>query len=164
MKKLISIRPATAADIDTILHFIKELAKYEKLEHEVVVDQALLRENLFGSNPAAEVIFLEEDAEKVGFALFFTSFSTFLGRPGLYLEDLFVLPSHRGRGYGKRLLSQLASEVVKRGYGRLEWSVLNWNQPAIELYKSLGAKPMTEWTVHRMTGQELLQLANLSFG
>ncbi len=161
MKKTIRIRPAEESDIDTILHFIRELAIYEKLEHEVVADARLLRKYLFGKKPAAEVIFLLENDVKAGFALYFTSYSTFLGRPGIYLEDLFVLPKFRGQGYGKGLLAWLATEVVKRDFGRLEWSVLNWNTPAVELYKSLGSAPMDGWTVHRLTGQSLQDLAKL---
>jgi GNAT superfamily N-acetyltransferase len=159
IEKTIKITPAIESDIDTILRFIRELAVFEKLEDEMVATPDLLKRFLFGEKPAAEVIFLEVDTTKVGFALFFTSFSTFLGKPGIFLEDLFVLPEHRGQGYGKKLLQALASEVVARGYGRLEWSVLNWNQNAIELYLSLGAKPMDEWTVHRLSGPKLLELA-----
>ena len=163
MEKQIQIKTAEEKDIETILKFIRELAIYEKLEHEMKATPALLKEYLFGKSPAAEVIFLEEGSEQVGFALFFTSFSTFLGKPGIYLEDLFVLPSKRGNGYGKRLLSHLAKLAVERDCGRLEWSVLDWNKPAIDLYLSLGSKPMDEWTVHRMSGENLLRLASLRF-
>ncbi len=150
---------AEEQDIPTILNFIKELAKYEKLEHEAVATAESMKKNLFGERKFAEVIFLEESSKKVGFALFFHSFSTFLGVPGLYLEDLFVLPEYRGKGYGKRLLSELAKIAVDRECGRLEWSVLDWNKPAIELYLSMGSKPMDEWTVHRVTGDTLKKLA-----
>ena len=150
---------ASERDINTILQFITELAKYEKLEHEVVATPEFLRTHLFGDNPKAEVVFLEHGGVKAGFALFFTSFSTFLGRPGIYLEDLFVLPEFRGRGFGKRLLAFLAQTVVERDYGRLEWSVLDWNQPAIDLYLSLGSVPNAEWTTHRLTGEPLKKLA-----
>lgn len=163
MKKQIQIKPAEEKDIPTILKFIRELAIFEKLEHEMIATPDLLKQHLFGKSPAAEVVFLEQDDEKVGFALFFPSFSTFLGQPGIYLEDLFVLPKRRGNGYGKMLLSHLAKIAVERGGGRLEWSVLDWNKPALDLYLSLGAKPMDEWTVHRMTGDNLLRLASLSF-
>src|SRR5436305_365996 len=129
-------------DTAQILDFIRQLARYEKLEHEVVATEAALRERLFGPKRFAEVVFAVEDGRKVGFALFFHSFSTFLGAPGLHLEDLFVLPEARGRGHGKRLLEFLAKLAVERGCGRLEWAVLDWNAPAIEFYKSLGARPL----------------------
>ena len=154
------IRPATPLDVPDILNFIKQLAVFEKLEHEVSATEETLRTTLFGSNPRAEVVFMEEAGVKVGFALFFHNYSTFLGKPGLYLEDLFVLPSHRKRGYGKRLLSHLAKVAVERGCGRFEWSVLDWNKTAIDLYLSMGSKPMDEWTVHRVTGQALQSLAS----
>ncbi|MDG0815169.1 GNAT family N-acetyltransferase [Bdellovibrio svalbardensis] len=160
MSNNIQITWATENDIPTILHFIKELAKYEKLEHEAIATAESMKKNLFGDRKFAEVIFLEESSKKVGFALFFHSFSTFLGAPGLYLEDLFVLPEYRGKGYGKKLLSTLAKIAVERECGRLEWSVLDWNQPAIDLYLSMGSKPMDEWTVHRVTGEALKNLAH----
>lgn len=156
---------ATDADVDTILFFIQELAKFEKLEHEVRATPELLRRSLFSKNPAAEVVFLETQSEttdsrvKAGFALFFTSYSTFLAQPGLYLEDLFVLPEFRGRGFGTELLRFLAQETVQRGYGRLEWSVLDWNESAIKLYRRIGAQPMSEWTVQRLTGDALKNAA-----
>lgn len=155
----VNITRANENDVDLILRFILELAKFEKLEHEMVATPELLKKYLFSETPSAEVIFAESEGEKVGFALFFTSFSTFLGVPGIYLEDLFVLPEHRGRGFGRGLLSALAQITVERGYGRLEWSVLDWNQSAIDLYLSLGAKPMGDWTVHRLTGEPLSNLA-----
>lgn len=154
-------RPEEAADI---IEFIRELAQYEKLEHEMVATPELLKENLFGPKAYAEVLFLEEEQKKVGFALFFHNFSTFLGKPGIYLEDLFVKPECRGKGYGKRLLIHLAKLAVERNCGRLEWSVLDWNTPAIEFYKSLGAVPMSEWTAHRLTGEALKKVASLSEG
>jgi GNAT superfamily N-acetyltransferase len=152
---------AKEADVPHILKFIRELAIYEKLEHEVTATEETLKESLFGDQRYAEVIFLEEGAEKVGFALFFHNYSTFLAKPGIYLEDLFVMPSHRGRGYGKRLLKHLAKLAVERGCGRLEWSVLDWNKPAIDFYLSLGASQMNEWTVHRVTGDTLVQLSKM---
>jgi GNAT superfamily N-acetyltransferase len=155
----VRIIPASPEDAPEILAFIRALAIYEKLEHEVVATEQTLRDSLFGPRPAAEVIFLEEDGLKVGFALFFSSYSTFLARAGIYLEDLFVLPEKRGRGHGKTLLAHLARLAVERGCGRLEWSVLDWNEPALRVYRRIGAKPMDEWTVQRLTGEALLALA-----
>ena len=153
-----TFRFATEADVPLILQFIRDLAAYEKMLDQVVADEALLRQQLF-ERQQAEVIFALEEEEEVGFALFFHNFSTFLGRSGLYLEDLFVLPEHRGKGYGKGLLAKLASIAVERGYGRMEWSCLDWNRPSIDFYKSLGAVPMDEWTVYRLTGDTLHELA-----
>ncbi|MBX3155380.1 MAG: GNAT family N-acetyltransferase [Deltaproteobacteria bacterium] len=155
----LSIRFAVAADTPVILAFIKDLAEYEKLSHEVVADEAQLRATLFGTRPAAEVLIAEAGGEPVGFALFFQSYSTFLGKPGLYLEDLFVRPQARKRGIGAALMSALARLAVQRDYGRFEWSVLDWNAPALDFYRSLGAAPMSEWTVQRLTGAPLAQLA-----
>ena len=155
----ITLRPATRADIPQILAFIRGLAEYEKLAHEAVATPALLETHLFGERPAAEVVIAEVDGTPAGFALFFVSFSTFLGRPGLYLEDLFVLPDHRGLGLGKRLMVHLARLAVSRGYGRFEWSVLDWNEPAIRFYRRLGAVGLDEWTVQRVTGDALQALA-----
>lgn len=155
----ISLRPATRADIPQILAFIAGLAEYEKLTHEAVATPALLEQHLFGPRPAAEVVIADVDGQPAGFALFFTSFSTFLGQPGLYLEDLFVLPHHRGLGLGKRLMVHLAQLAVSRGYGRFEWSVLDWNEPAIRFYRRLGAVGLDEWTVQRVTGDALQALA-----
>ncbi|MCW5800994.1 MAG: GNAT family N-acetyltransferase [Deltaproteobacteria bacterium] len=155
----LSIRFAVAADTPVILAFIKDLAEYEKLSHEVVADEAQLRATLFGAHPAAEVLIAEAGGEPVGFALFFQSYSTFLGKPGLYLEDLFVRPLARKRGIGAALMSALARLAVQRDYGRFEWSVLDWNAPALDFYRSLGAAPMSEWTVQRLTGAPLAQLA-----
>ena len=151
-------RYATEKDVPLILQFIRDLAEYERMLDQVVADEALLREQLF-EKQQAEVIFALEDGREVGFALFFQNFSTFLGRSGLYLEDLFVLPQYRGKGYGKALLSKLASIAVERGYGRMEWWCLDWNQPSNDFYKSLGAEPMNEWTVYRLTGDTLQHLA-----
>jgi len=155
----IAIRLATADDVPTILGFIRALARYEKLEHEVVADEAELHASLFGARPAAEVVLAERAGAPVGFALFFQSYSTFLARPGLYLEDLFVDPAARGHGVGVALMSALARIAVERGYGRFEWSVLDWNQPALDFYASLGALPQSEWTVQRLTGASLAALA-----
>ena len=153
------IRPATAADVPTIAQLIRDLAEYEKLSNEVVLDEAKLARDLFGSRPFAEVLLAEDGGAVVGFALFFHNYSTFLGQPGLYLEDLFVKPAARGRGLGKALLVALAKLAVERGCGRVEWSVLDWNEPSIAFYKSLGAKPMDEWTVYRLAGEALTGLA-----
>lgn len=154
------IRRATPTDIPTIAELIRALADYERLAHEVVLDEALLRDHLFGPRPYAEVILAERAGAVVGFALFFHNYSTFLGRPGIYLEDLFVRPEHRGAGHGKALLAHLARLAVERGCGRLEWSVLDWNEPSIAFYKSLGAAAMDEWTVYRLTGDALSALAS----
>ncbi len=157
------IRAATVTDVAVILELIEALAEFEKLEDQVVATELLLREQLFGSNPPAEVIICEmfENGawHNAGFALFFTSFSTFLAKPGLYLEDLFIRPELRSRGLGKKMLGELARIAVQRGCGRLEWSVLDWNSRARSFYESLGAEPLTEWTVHRLTGQALQNLS-----
>ncbi len=153
-----TFRFATEADAPLILQFIRDLAAYEKMLDQVVADEAQLRQQLF-EKQQAEVIFTLEDGKEVGFALFFHNFSTFLGRSGLYLEDLFVLPEYRGKGYGKGLLAKLASIAVERGYGRMEWWCLDWNRPSIDFYQSLGAEPMDEWTVYRLTGETLEELA-----
>ena len=153
-----TIRAAERKDAALILEFIKGLAAYEKMSDEVVADEAMIEEWVFDKKKA-EVIFALEDGKEVGFALFFHSFSTFLGRAGIYLEDLFVEPEYRGRGYGKALLAKLASIAVERGCGRLEWSCLDWNRPSIDFYLSLGAEPLSEWTVYRMTGDRLAGLA-----
>jgi GNAT superfamily N-acetyltransferase len=157
----IFIRPATENDVPQILDFIQQLAEYEKLTHVVVATEELLRETLFGARPAAEVLlaFLADEEMPVGFALFFTNYSTFLARPGLYLEDLFVAPQYRGRGAGKALLKALARLVRERGYGRFEWSCLDWNEPSICFYKKMGAVPLDDWTIFRVTGEALDKLA-----
>ena len=157
----VKIIKGAESDIPDMLYFIKQLAIYEKLEHEAVATSELLKKNLFSEDPFAEVIFILEDEVKVGFALYFKNFSTFLGLPGIYLEDLFVLPEYRGKGYGKKLIIHIAKIAVSRGYGRFEWSVLDWNTPAIDFYRSIGATPMEEWTVQRMTGEALKKLAKL---
>lgn len=154
----ISIRAATAADIPLIAELIRALAEYEKLAHEVRFDEAVLAAKLFGPRPYAEVVIGELNGAPQGFALFFHNFSTFEGKPGIYLEDLFVKPEARGSGLGKALLSHLAALAVERDCARLEWSVLDWNAPAIGFYKSLGAKLMDEWTVMRVDGAALTQL------
>lgn len=154
------IRFATAQDIPIILDFIKKLAEYEKMSDEVVATEELLNEWIF-QRQKAEVIFALEDGKEVGFALFFHNFSTFLGKAGIYLEDLFVLSEYRGRGHGKALLSRLAEIACERGCGRLEWSCLDWNKPSIDFYLSLGASPMDDWTVYRVTGEKLIQLSQL---
>ena len=151
----VAIRSATVADVPLILRFIRELAVYEKLEHEVVATEDGLARSLFGDHPYAEVLIAEDEAEPAGFALFFHNYSTFLGQPGIYLEDLYVRPEARGKGIGRALLARLATETVARGCGRLEWAVLDWNRPAIGFYEALGATPMNEWTVFRLTGDAL---------
>ena len=157
----LTIRPATPADLPLIAQFIRDLADYEKLAHEVRFDEAKLHENLFGARPYAEVVIGEIDGAAQGFALFFHNFSTFEGRPGIYLEDLFVRPEARGSGLGKALLAHLASLVVARDCARLEWSVLDGNAPAIGFYQSLGAKLMDDWTVMRVDGEALTALASI---
>lgn len=154
-----TIRPGTEGDLEVIEELIRALAEYERLSDEVVMDAALLRRNLFGERRFAEVLIAEEDGIPAGFALFFHNFSTFVGRPGIYLEDLFVKPEHRGKGYGKALLRRLAEIAIERECGRLEWAVLDWNQPAIGFYRGLGARPNEEWTVYRLAGAALRTLA-----
>jgi GNAT superfamily N-acetyltransferase len=153
------IEPAAESDVPLILSFIRKLAEYEKLSHLVVATEENVREHVFGANPVAEVLLAYWDEEAVGFALYFRNFSTFLGQPGIYLEDLFVDPPHRGRGIGKALLARLAKIAAERGYGRLEWAVLDWNTPSIEFYRSLGAEPLDAWTAYRLTGAALDRLA-----
>ena len=152
------IRYAERKDTDIILDFIKDLASYENMLDQVVATEELLAEWLFDKK-AAEVIFAMENGREVGFALFFHNFSTFLGRAGIYLEDLFVLPEYRGKGYGKGLLRKLAQIAVERGCGRLEWACLDWNKPSVDFYLSLGARPMDEWTTYRLTGDTLRKMA-----
>ena len=158
MSGKLSFRSAERRDVPTILTFIRGLAEYEKMLDEVVADEATLETWLFDKG-RAEVIFALEDGVEVGFALFFHNFSTFLGRAGIYLEDLYVKPEYRGRGYGKAILKRLAAIAVERGCGRLEWSCLDWNRPSIDFYLSLGAKPMSDWTTYRITGPTLTTLA-----
>lgn len=154
----LTYRFAEEKDVSVILEFIRELAEYEKMLDDVVADEKLLKEWIFDKKKA-EVILAEVDGKEAGFALFFHNFSTFLGRAGIYLEDLFVKPEFRGKGIGKGLLKQLAKITVERGCGRLEWSCLDWNKPSIDFYISLDAKPMDEWTVYRLTGETLRKMA-----
>jgi GNAT superfamily N-acetyltransferase len=156
---LIAISPAKESDVPVILSFIRKLAEYEKLSHMVVATEPHIREHVFGANPVAEVLLAYWDEEPVGFALYFRNFSTFLGQVGIYLEDLFVEPEHRGKGIGKALLIRLAQIAIERGYGRLDWAVLDWNAPSIEFYRSLGAVPLDAWTGYRLTGEPLTRLA-----
>jgi GNAT superfamily N-acetyltransferase len=159
LNQTLSIVPATEHDGPLILQMIKDLAEYERMSDQVMATEAGLRETLFGARPAAEVVIAYAGDAPAGFALFFQNYSTFVGRPGLYLEDLFVRPEYRGHGFGKQLLTHLAKIAVERGYGRFEWSVLDWNEPAIGFYKKLGAVPMDEWTIFRVTGDALKRLA-----
>lgn len=154
-----SIRPATVADVPTILCLIRELAEYERAPNEVVATEDQLQESLFSARAAAEVLLGEENGEPVSFALFFHNFSTWMGRRGLYLEDLFVRPEVRGRGYGRALLVRLAQIAAERGCGRMEWAVLDWNEPAIQFYRKLGARPNDDWTIFRLTREGIAQLA-----
>ena len=149
------VRPGTRADVPVIAELIRGLARYEKLEHEVTMTEQRLDSNLFGPHHYAETLIAEADGSPVGLALFFHNFSTFLAQPGLYLEDLFVVPAHRGGGIGRALLKELARLAVERECGRLEWSVLDWNRDAIGFYERLGARPNSEWTVYRLTGEAL---------
>jgi GNAT superfamily N-acetyltransferase len=154
-----TIRRATVADVGTILELIRELATYERAPNEVAATEEQLVDVLFGKKPAAEVLLAFEGKKPVGFAVYFYNFSTWLGRPGLYLEDLFVRPEQRGKGFGRALLVELAQIARARGCGRMEWAVLNWNEPAIEFYRKLGAKPMDDWTVFRLTRDGIERLA-----
>ncbi|WP_172147099.1 MULTISPECIES: GNAT family N-acetyltransferase [Pseudomonas] len=156
------IRSAQRDDVALIIGFIRELAEYEKLSDQVVADPAQMSEHLFGAHPFAEVLIGEVDGTAAGFALFFHNYSTFLGKPGIYLEDLYVRSSARGTGLGSALLGKLASLAIARGCGRLEWSVLDWNEPAIEFYKRLGAQPLDDWTQYRLTGPALHDLSQKS--
>ncbi len=155
----LSIRPGELQDVPLIAELIRGLARYEKLEHEVTMTEEKLTAHLFGERRYAETLIAEDGGQPVGFALFFHSFSTFLAQPGLYLEDLFVVPARRGAGIGRALLERLAQVAVDRGCGRLEWAVLDWNKDAIRFYERLGAKPNSEWTVYRLTGEPLHALA-----
>jgi len=154
------IRPAEPEDVAEIAALIRGLAEYEKLADHVVLDKGALREHLFGPRPYAEVLIATDEDDTAGFALFFHNFSTFLGRPGIYLEDLFVKPERRGRGHGRALLAELARLALERGCGRVEWSVLDWNEPAIGFYRELGAKPVDGWTVYRLDEVAIRDLAN----
>lgn len=158
----ITIRAASVADTALLLALIRALAEYEKLAHECVASEDSLREHLFGARPYAEAIIAEADGEPAGFALFFHNYSTFVGKPGIYLEDLFVQPAFRGLGIGKRLLAEVARIGVERGCGRYEWTVLDWNEPAIRFYQSLGAEMKREWIINRVSGAALNRLAQLA--
>lgn len=158
MSSIFNIRPAQSGEEGLVLEFIKRLAEYEKCSDEVVADEATLRHSLFEEH-SAEVVFAEEEGVVIGFALFFHNFSTFVGRKGLYLEDLFIVPEKRGKGYGKALLKYLAKLAVERNCGRMEWICLDWNKPALKVYRSIGAIPMDEWTVQRLSEQALKQFA-----
>jgi GNAT superfamily N-acetyltransferase len=157
------ITAATDQDVPIILDLIKQLADYERLADRVVATEQRLRDTLFGERPAAEVLLASLEGETVGFAVFFTNYSTFLAKPGLYLEDLFVKPHARGKGIGKALLARLAKIAVERDCGRVDWSVLNWNEPSLRFYEALGAVPLSDWTTHRLTGEALVKLARNSF-
>jgi GNAT superfamily N-acetyltransferase len=159
MSTSVVISPAVEGDVPAIFALICRLAEYEHLSHEVTATEALVREHLFGDKPAAEAIVAKVGGEAVGFALFFTTFSTFVGKPGIWLEDIFVLPEHRRGGIGKALLKEVAGIARRRGCGRLEWSVLDWNEPAIGFYRKIGAQAMSEWTIQRMSGEALRKLA-----
>jgi GNAT superfamily N-acetyltransferase len=159
MSGQVSIRPAEVHEVGIVLQFIRDLAAYEHLEHEVVATEEMLRETLFGARRYAEVVFGCLDGEPQGFALFFHNFSTFLGQPGIYLEDLYVRPAARKHGIGRSLLAWLAATAVGRGCGRLEWAVLNWNEPSIQFYRKVGAVGLDEWTTYRVTGPALRTLA-----
>lgn len=154
----LEIRAATSADVPLILQLIRELAAYERLAHQVAATEEGLLDSLFGAHPAAEVLIALQGGAPVGFALFFPSYSTFLGRPGLYLEDLYVRPEFRSKGVGRALLARVAGVARERGCGRLEWSVLDWNRPAIEFYRRIGAVAMDDWTVYRVSGEALERL------
>lgn len=155
----VTIRPATPADVPALLQFIRELAAYERLEHEVVATEAAIGGALFGARPVAEAAIAEAGGEPAGYALFFPNFSTFLGKPGLYLEDLYVRPAFRGRGIGRMLLRHLAGLAIARGWGRMDWTVLAWNTPAIGFYERLGAHILPDWRTCRVTGRALEELA-----
>jgi GNAT superfamily N-acetyltransferase len=157
---MFTIRPAAEADVPVIRRLIRELAEYERLLPEAVVTEADLRASLFGPRPYAEVLLADGDADVAGFALFFHNYSTFLGKPGVYLEDLYVRPEYRRRGLGTALFRRLARLAVERGCGRLEWAVLDWNEPALRFYRQLGAVPMSDWTVQRLVGDGLRRLAD----
>ena len=159
MADAIRIVPADEGDLPLIHAFIRELAEYEQLLHQVIATEDQLRRTLFGVRPAAEILIAYDAAEPAGFAVFFQSYSTFLAKPGLYLEDLFVRPSKRGKGIGRRLLTYLARLAIERNYGRLEWRVLDWNEQAIRFYRSIGAEPLDDWTEFRVTGGALRALA-----
>ena len=155
----VRIETATIHEVPLLLSLIRALAEYERMSDAVVATEASLRDSLFGTTPCAEAAIAHVDREAVGFAVWFQNYSTFLAKPGLYLEDLFVLPDWRGRGVGAALLRHLARIALERDYGRMEWSVLNWNEPAVGFYRRIGAKPMDEWTVYRLVGDDIRKLA-----
>jgi GNAT superfamily N-acetyltransferase len=155
----VTLRPASGADAGTIIGFIRELAAYEQLEQQVIATETDIAQQLFGPHPAAEVVLAEVAGRAVGFALFFQNFSTFLGRPGLFLEDLYVQPAFRGQGIGRTLLTHLATVAIERGYGRVDWNVLDWNAPAIAFYESLGASVLPDWRTCRITAEALTALS-----
>jgi GNAT superfamily N-acetyltransferase len=157
------IRSATEQDVPVILDLIKQLADYERLADRVTATEQRLRDTLFSERPAAEVLLASLEGETVGFAVFFTNYSTFLAKPGLYLEDLFVKPHARGKGIGKALLARLAGIALERDCGRIDWSVLDWNEPSLRFYEALGAAPLTDWTTYRLTGESLAKLTRNSF-
>ena len=161
--ELLSIRPANEADVNLLAEFIRGIAEYEKLADEVVADEAILRESFFGSRPSAEALIAEWEGEPVAFAVFFENFSTFKGRSGLYLEDLYVKPEYRKKGIGKAILTHLAGVAVERECPRFEWVALDWNRNAIDFYEKLGAKQLTEWRIFRLNGDNLAKLAGLSY-
>lgn len=160
VSNLLHLRSATIADVPTIFSLVQALADYEKLSHEVTGTEALLKEHLFGDRPYVEAVLAEWKGQPVGFALFFYNYSTFLTKPGIYLEDLFVLPDYRSKGIGKALITHVATLTVERGCGRLEWSVLDWNEPAIGFYRRMGADILPDWRICRVTGDELINLSN----
>jgi GNAT superfamily N-acetyltransferase len=157
----IEIRPATVQDVETIFQLIQALAEYEKLAHQVTGSIAQLHDHLFGDHPCIEALLADHQGKAIGFALFFTNYSTFLTKPGLYLEDLFVMPEYRGQGVGRSLLSHLARLALERNYGRLEWSVLDWNEPAIGFYQRIGATVLPDWRICRVTGDAIGKLSAL---
>ena len=158
MNTTVAFRVAERKDVPLILQFIKEIAAYEKMSNQVIADETTLETWIFDKEKA-EVFFVMEEGKEVGFALYFHNFSTFVGRGGIYLEDVYILPEYRGKGYGKAILKKLAAIAVERGCGRMEWVCLDWNQPSIDFYLSLGAQPMSDWTLYRLTGDALAQLA-----
>lgn len=158
MNTTVAFRDAERKDVSLILQFIKEIAAYEKMSDQVIADETTLETWIFDKEKA-EVFFVMEEGKEVGFALYFHNFSTFVGRGGIYLEDVYILPEYRGKGYGKAILKKLAAIAVERGCGRMEWVCLDWNQPSIDFYLSLGAQPMSDWTLYRLTGDALAQLA-----
>lgn len=158
MNTTVAFRDAERKDVSLILQFIKEIAAYEKMSNQVIADETTLETWIFDKEKA-EVFFVMEEGKEVGFALYFHNFSTFVGRGGIYLEDVYILPEYRGKGYGKAILKKLAAIAVERGCGRMEWVCLDWNQPSIDFYLSLGAQPMSDWTLYRLTGDALAQLA-----